>query len=62
MYVYMYTLYIYIYIYIYLYIYTYMVQDPGKVIFNFSKYEISDYQKRVLTKGLNFNLLPKYLY
>ena len=37
------------------------MQDPSKVIFNFSKYELSDYEKRLLAKGLNFSLPPKYL-
>ena len=37
------------------------MQDPRKVIFNFSKYELSDCEKRLLVKGLNFSVLPKYL-
>ena len=37
------------------------MQDPNKVIFNFSKYELSDCEKRVLCKGLNFSLPYKYL-
>ena len=37
------------------------VQDPGKVIFNFSKYELSDCKKRLLSKGLHFSLPPEYL-
>ena len=35
--------------------------DPSKVIFNFSKYELSDCEKRLLAKGVNFSLLLKYL-
>ena len=34
------------------------VQDPSKVIFNFSKYELSDCGKRLFVKGLNFILPP----
>ena len=37
------------------------MHDPSKVIFNFSKYELSDCEKRLLAKGLNFSLPPKYL-
>ena len=37
------------------------MQDPGKATFNFSKYELSDCEKRLLAKGLNFSLPPKYL-
>ena len=37
------------------------MQDPSKIIFNFSKYEVSDCEKRLLVKGLNFSLSPKYL-
>ena len=37
------------------------VQVPYKVIFNFSKYEISDSEKKLLAKGLNFSLPPKCL-
>ena len=37
------------------------MQDSCKVIFNFSKYELSDFEKRLLVKGLNFSLPPKYL-
>ena len=37
------------------------MQDPSKIIFNFSKYELSDCEKRLLAKGLNFSLPPKYL-
>ena len=37
------------------------VVNPSKVIFNFSKYELSDCEKRLLAKGLNFSLPPKYL-
>ena len=37
------------------------MQDPSNVIFNFLKYELSDYEKRLLAKRLNFSLPPKYL-
>ena len=37
------------------------MQDHSKVIFNFSKYELSNCEKRLLAKGLNFSLPPKYL-
>ena len=37
------------------------MHDPSKVIFNFSKYELSNCEKRRLAKGLNFSLPPKYL-
>ena len=37
------------------------MHDPSKVIFNFSKYELSDCENRLLVKGLNFNLPPKHL-
>ena len=36
-----------------------MKNDPEKVSFNFSKYELSDAEKKVLAKGLNFCLAPK---
>ena len=37
--------------------------DPEKkeVIFNFSKYVLSDIEKKLLVKGLNFCLPPKQL-
>ena len=35
--------------------------DPEKVIFNFSKYVLSDIEKKLLAKGLNFCLAPKQL-
>ena len=35
--------------------------DPNKVIFNFSSYELSDVEKRVLCKGLNFSVKPKLI-
>ena len=35
--------------------------DPELVIFNFSKYELSDAGKKLLGKGLNFCLTPKHL-
>ena len=34
-------------------------QDPDKVIFNFSSYNLSDHEKSVLCKGLNFAIPPK---
>ena len=37
------------------------VQDRNKIIFNFSRYELSDCKKRLLVKGLNFSLPPNYL-
>ena len=37
------------------------MHDPSMVIFNFSKYELSDCEKRLLAKGLNFSLPPNYL-
>ena len=37
------------------------LEDPSKVIFNFSMYELSGCEKMFLTKGLNFSLPPKYL-
>ena len=36
-------------------------QKPEKVIFNFSKYVLSDCEKSLLTKGLNFSLPCKKL-
>ena len=35
--------------------------DPEKVIFNFSKYALSDFEKKLLAKGLNFCLPPEQL-
>ena len=35
--------------------------DPDKVIFNFSSYELSDVEKSVLCKGLNFSVKPKFI-
>ena len=35
--------------------------DPEKVIFNFSKYVLSDIETKLLVKGLNFCLPPKQL-
>ena len=37
------------------------MHDPSKVIFNFSKYELSDCEKRLLAKALHFNLPRKHL-
>ena len=34
-------------------------QDPDKVIFNFSSYNLSDHEKIVLCKGLSFAIPPK---
>ena len=36
-------------------------QDPEKVIFNYSKYVLSDCEKSLLTKGLNFSIPCKKL-
>ena len=33
--------------------------DPNKVIFNVSSYELSDVEKSVLCKGLNFSIKPE---
>ena len=33
--------------------------NPNRVIFNFSSYELSDNEKSVLRKGLNFSVKPK---
>ena len=38
-----------------------MENDPEKAIFNFSKYELSDAEKKLLAKGLNFCLASKQL-
>ena len=35
--------------------------DPNKVIFNFSSYELSDVEKSILFKGLNFSVKPKLI-
>ena len=35
--------------------------DPSKVIFNFSNYELSDSEKSLLVKGLNFSIPPRKL-
>ena len=35
--------------------------NPEKVIFNFSKYVLSDIEKKLLKKGLSFCLPPKQL-
>ena len=35
--------------------------DPEKVIFNYSKFVLSDIEKKLLAKGLNFCLPPKQL-
>ena len=34
-------------------------QDPDKVVFNFSSYNLKDHEKIVLCKGLSFAILPK---
>ena len=38
-----------------------MENDPEKIIFNFSKYELSNAEKELLAKGLDFCLAPKQL-
>ena len=38
-----------------------MENDPEKVILNFSQYELSDAEKKLLAKGLNFCLAVKQL-
>ena len=38
-----------------------MKNGPEKVIFKFSKYELSDAEKKLLAKCLNFCLAPKQL-
>ena len=35
-----------------------MENDPEKIIFNFSKYELSDAETKLLARGLNFCLAP----
>ena len=35
-----------------------MTHDPDKVIFNYSSYKLSDLQKRLFAKGLNYALPP----
>ena len=35
--------------------------NPEKVIFNFSSHELSDDEKLLLYKGLNFSIPPKHL-
>ena len=35
--------------------------NPDKVIINYSYYQLSDIEKTILVKGLNFALLPKKL-
>ena len=35
--------------------------DPEKISLNFSKYELSDAEKKLLAKGLNFSLAPTQL-
>ena len=35
--------------------------DPDKVIFNFSSHELTDAEKRLLSKGLSFSIPPKTL-
>ena len=37
------------------------MQDPSNFIFNFSKDELSDCEKILLVKCLNFSLPPTYL-
>ena len=38
-----------------------MENNPEKVIFNFSKYELFDAEKKLLAKGLDFCPAPKQL-
>ena len=38
-----------------------MENDPERVILIFSKYKLSDAEKKLLVKGLNFCLAPKQL-
>ena len=38
-----------------------MENDPETVIFKFSKYALSDAEKKLLAEGLNFCLAPKQL-
>ena len=38
-----------------------MENDPEKVVFNFSKCDLSDAEKKLLAKGFNFCLAPKQL-
>ena len=35
--------------------------DPEKIIFNYSSYVLSEAEKSLLRKGLNFSILPKKL-
>ena len=35
--------------------------DPDKVIYNFSSYELSDSEKQLLSKGLNYAIPPKHI-
>ena len=35
--------------------------DPNKVLFNFSSYQLSEHEKSLLSKGLNFAVSPKIL-
>ena len=35
--------------------------DPDKVLFNFSSYQLSEHEKSLLSKGLNFAISPKNL-
>ena len=35
--------------------------DPEKIIFNYSSYVLSEAEKSLLQKGLNFSILPKNL-
>ena len=39
----------------------YPEHDPSKIIFNFLNYNLSDSDKSLLIKGLNFSLPPKKL-
>ena len=33
--------------------------DPDKILFNFSSYQLSEHEKSLLSKGLNFAISPK---
>ena len=38
-----------------------LYQDVDRVIFNFSSYELTDEEKNVLCKGLNFSVKPGWI-
>ena len=37
------------------------LHDPDKIMFNFSSYQLSEHEKSLLNKGLNFAISPKNL-